>query len=49
MIRIRVSDISKMGRNTSGVSIMRFEEDVEVVAFAKAVDIEEDEEDGSKD
>lgn len=47
MIRIRVSDISKMGRNTSGVSIMRFEEDVEVVAFAKAVDIEEDE-DGSE-
>ncbi len=43
MIRIRVEDISVMGRNTSGVSLMRFEEDVEVVAFAKAVDIEEEE------
>ncbi len=38
MIRIRVMDISKMGRNTSGVSLMRFEEDVEVVAFAKAME-----------
>lgn len=48
MIRIRVKDITTMGRNTSGVSIMRFEEDVEVAALAKAVDIEE-EEDGSED
>lgn len=43
MIRIRVSDISKMGRNTSGVSLMRCEDDVEVVAFAKAMESEEEE------
>ena len=48
MIRIRAVDISRIGRNTSGVSLMRFEDDVEVVAFAKAMDIEE-EQNGSED
>lgn len=48
MIRIRAVDISRIGRNTSGVSLMRFEDNIEVVAFAKAMDIEEDE-NGSED
>lgn len=48
MIRIRAMDVSKMGRNTSGVSLMRFEDEVEVVGFAKARETEE-EEDGSED
>ncbi len=50
MIRIRAVDISRIGRNTSGVSLMRFDENTEVVAFAKAMDIEEEEEkNGSED
>lgn len=41
VIRVRVRDISVIGRNTSGVSVMRFEEGVKLIAATKAMEIEE--------
>ena len=43
LIRIRVNEISIFGRITSGVKLMRTDEEVEVVSIAKikAEDIEE--------
>ncbi len=44
IIRIKVEDISTVGRNTSGVRVMKVAEDIELVAFAKIVKIEDEEE-----
>ena len=40
IIRLKVGDISKMGRSTQGVTLMRIEEDDKVVAVAKHVEEE---------
>ena len=40
VIRVRVRDISVIGRNTSGVSVMRFEDGVKLIAATKAMEIE---------
>lgn len=42
IIRIRVNEISVTGRTTSGVRLMRMENDVHLVSVAKVVDKEED-------
>ncbi len=42
VIRLEISGISKMGRNTQGVTLMRVKEDTNIVSIAKVVkDIEE--------
>ena len=42
VIRVRVNDISVIGRNTQGVSLMRLEEDVRLIAATKAMEIDDD-------
>lgn len=50
VIRVRAKDISSFGRNTSGVRIMRMNEDVTVISVAKADELEEEEDiDGTED
>lgn len=50
VIRVRASDISSIGRNTSGVRIMRMDEDASVISVAKADEPEEEEDiDGTED
>lgn len=50
VIRVRASDISSIGRNTSGVRIMRMDEDASVISVAKADELEEEEDiDGTED
>jgi DNA gyrase subunit A len=44
MIRLKVSEISKMGRNTQGVTLMRLSEGDRVVDVADIVGKEDDEE-----
>ena len=39
IIRLKVEGISKMGRSTQGVTLMRIEEDDKVVAVAKHVEV----------
>lgn len=41
IIRIKVSDVSSMGRSTSGVKVMKIEENDYLVAFAPIKDIDE--------
>ena len=41
IIRIRAEEISKSGRTTQGVKIMKVEEDSHIVSLAKVVDDEE--------
>lgn len=48
MIRIRVSDISVIGRSTSGVHVMNITEDASVVSASKVIDLE-GREDGTED
>ena len=43
IIRIEASDVSRLGRTTQGVRIMKVEEETEIVAMAKSIR-EEDEE-----
>jgi len=44
IIRIRASEVSRLGRATQGVKIMKVEEDANIIALAKVIK-EEDEED----
>lgn len=44
IIRISAADVSRLGRSTQGVRIMKVEEDANIIALAKV--IREDEEDG---
>lgn len=44
IIRISVSEVSKLGRSTQGVRIMKVEDDTNIIALAKVI-CEEDEED----
>ena len=46
VIRVTVSDISAMGRNTQGVKLMHLEEDDRIVAVARVVSRQEEDEDG---
>jgi DNA gyrase subunit A len=46
IIRVTVNGISSMGRNTQGVKIMHVEEDDRVVAVARVVGRQEEDEDG---
>lgn len=46
VIRVTVSEISAMGRNTQGVKIMHLEGDDRIVAVARVVGRQEEEEDG---
>ncbi len=41
IIRIKADDISVVGRHTSGVKVMRVDEQDQLVAFARIVDLEE--------
>lgn len=47
IIRIRASEVSRLGRTTQGVKIMRVEEDSNIIAMAKV--IREDDEDEAQD
>ncbi len=47
IIRIKASEVSRLGRATQGVKIMRVEEDANIVTLAKA--IREDDEDDSEE
>jgi DNA gyrase subunit A len=42
VIRMKVKEISTMGRNTQGVRLIHLEENEKVVAFAKLAEKEED-------
>ena len=44
IIRIEAGDVSRLGRTTQGVRIMKVEEEAEIVALAKAVRDEDEEE-----
>ena len=44
IIRIKASEISRLGRATQGVKIMRVEEDANIVTLAKAIKEDDDEE-----
>ncbi|HHW12215.1 MAG TPA: DNA gyrase subunit A [Firmicutes bacterium] len=46
VIRVNVSDISSMGRNTQGVKLMQLEGDDRIVAVARVVSRQEEGEDG---
>jgi len=41
IIRLEISGISRMGRNTQGVTLMRIREDTKLVTVAKVAYIEE--------
>lgn len=43
VIRLRAKDISSIGRNTQGVSVMRFDEGVKIISATKAIEIKEEE------
>ncbi len=43
IIRIKVADISVLGRHTSGVKVMRIKDDDQLVAFAKIIDMDQKE------
>ncbi len=45
VIRIKAKDVSKLGRATQGVKIMRTDEDVEIISMAKVIREDEHEED----
>ncbi len=49
IIRIRVNEISVTGRSTSGVRLMRLENECRIVSVAKVVDKEDDKEDEKDD
>jgi DNA gyrase subunit A len=40
VIRVRVNDISSIGRNTQGVSLMRLEDGVTLIAATKAMEVD---------
>ncbi len=44
IIRIKAADISVVGRHTSGVKVMRVGQDNKLVAFAKIIDIDDEQE-----
>lgn len=44
IIRIRASEVSKLGRATQGVKIMKVDDDTKIVAMAKVIKEEEEEE-----
>lgn len=44
IIRIRAGEVSKLGRATQGVKIMKVEDDVKIVAMAKVIKEDEEEE-----
>lgn len=46
VIRVTVSDISSLGRNTQGVKLMHLDEDDRIVAVARVISREEEDEDG---
>ncbi|MBR5642370.1 MAG: DNA gyrase subunit A [Firmicutes bacterium] len=48
IIRIEASDVSRLGRTTQGVRIMKVEEETEIVAMAKSIREEEEEESSAK-
>ena len=45
IIRIRADEVSKLGRATQGVKIMRTDEDIEIISIAKVIREEEHAED----
>lgn len=45
LVRIRASDVSKVGRNTQGVRLIRTSEDEKVVALQRIDEVDEDEQD----
>ena len=47
IIRIRASEVSRLGRATQGVKIMKVEEDVNIIAMAKV--IKEDDDDNEQE
>ncbi|MBQ3521195.1 MAG: DNA gyrase subunit A, partial [Firmicutes bacterium] len=44
IIRIKASEVSKLGRATQGVKIMRTDEDIEIISIAKVIREDEHEE-----
>ena len=44
IIRIRAGEVSKLGRATQGVKIMKVEDEVKIVAMAKVIKEDEEEE-----
>jgi DNA gyrase subunit A len=44
IIRIKADEISRLGRATQGVKIMRVEEEANIIAMAKVIRDDEDEE-----
>jgi len=48
IIRIRASEISRLGRATQGVKIMRVEENANIITLAKVIKEDEDEDEGDE-
>ena len=48
IIRIKASEVSKLGRATQGVKIMRTDEDTNIISIAKVINEEEHAEDAKK-
>jgi DNA gyrase subunit A len=48
IIRIRAIEVSRLGRATQGVKIMRVDEDANIIALAKVIKSDEDEGDGAE-
>lgn len=48
IIRIRADEVSKLSRATQGVKIMRVDEDVNIIALAKVVREDEQEDEGAE-
>ena len=44
IIRIRAAEVSRLGRSTQGVRIMKVEEDTNIIALAKVISEEDSEE-----
>ncbi len=48
IIRIKASEVSKLGRATQGVKIMRTDDEIEIISIAKVIKEDEDAEDESQ-
>ena len=48
IIRIKAKEVSKLGRATQGVKIMRTDEDIEIISIAKVIREDEEEETAKK-
>ena len=49
IIRIKASDVSRLGRATQGVRIMKVDEDTKIISMAKVIQEEDDDKNKKKE